>query len=530
MAINFNLSDLSSAQKRAGTGRRYNTPYTYSLLSATPQARQGAIDEADAAYKQSVLNQEKDQFNTQLAQNASQYNTSLAQTAQQFNENQAMQQAIADEQAAQAKTASYVQGGQTALTLAALVGKNNLIAGGKAVADMVLPSTMTGTRAALGIAPKVAEAAAPAATDAVGIAGPTAEVAGATGSAAGDTLGVSTGEVVGAAGKTAANVVGKVAVPLAIIAAANMARNAWGQPEKKWYGEDSKSGSAKFFDDPGMGLGSNVVDAVFGSDSEIARIPSQVGEQFSHFAGGPIGKAFDLDFKGALNELTYAPETAAQSFGIDKGTSEAINATLNSPGYAYSQWANEGNSQPAVNLLTAPDPITGSLSTAVSNMGLGAAGDVAAAVINPVGATINNTVTAIQDNDWGNAAANVATGGLWGALSGGCVIVTACTDRHAPEVEIAREYRDKYLSPDQLRGYYMIAEKVVPRIERSNRLKKFVKRILVDNLIEYGRFALGKTTKKPGIASRIITRSFLALCEATGRTRKTFTRSNGEVF
>lgn len=168
MAINFNLSDLSSGQRRAGTARRYNTPYTYPLLSATPYARQAAIDDADTAYKQSVLNQDKAQFDTQLAQNATQYNASLAQAARQFNENQAMQQAIAEEQASQAQTASYIGAAQDLGTVAALVGKDNLVAGGKAVADMVIPNAMTWTREALGLAaPKVASAAAPVAAESV---------------------------------------------------------------------------------------------------------------------------------------------------------------------------------------------------------------------------------------------------------------------------------------------------------------------------------------------------------------------------
>ena len=105
--------------------------------------------------------------------------------------------------------------------------------------------------------------------------------------------------------------------------------------------------------------------------------------------------------------------------------------------------------------------------------------------------------------------------------------MTACTDRNSPEVELTREYRDRFLTPEQLRGYYMIAETILPYVKKH---KTFVKRILVDNLIEYGRYALEKTSDKPSIKSRLITRTFLFLCKSIGRTRKQFIRANGEVF
>ena len=95
-------------------------------------------------------------------------------------------------------------------------------------------------------------------------------------------------------------------------------------------------------------------------------------------------------------------------------------------------------------------------------------------------------------------------------------------------MDITREYRDKFLTPEQLRGYYVVAEKIVPLIERVAFVKKIVKRLLVDNLIEYGRHALGKGAK-PRAASIIITRLFLALCSKVGARRKQFVRCNGEV-
>ena len=108
----------------------------------------------------------------------------------------------------------------------------------------------------------------------------------------------------------------------------------------------------------------------------------------------------------------------------------------------------------------------------------------------------------------------------------GCIIVTACTDPHSPEVEIAREYRDKFMSTEQLRGYYMIAEAIMPWVVRH---RAFVKRQFVDRLVEYGRYHLGYTEKAPCRASCAVTRGFLMLCGFAGRRKRVFVRCNGEA-
>jgi len=115
------------------------------------------------------------------------------------------------------------------------------------------------------------------------------------------------------------------------------------------------------------------------------------------------------------------------------------------------------------------------------------------------------------------------------ASKAGCIIVTACTSPDSPEVNLTREYRDKFMSPEQLRGYYMLAEKIVPSIEKSPKLKAFIKKYLVDNLIEYGAFALGKANQTSPKAE-LVAKAFLGLCRMVGRTRKQFVRANGEAY
>jgi len=118
----------------------------------------------------------------------------------------------------------------------------------------------------------------------------------------------------------------------------------------------------------------------------------------------------------------------------------------------------------------------------------------------------------------------------WVTKQLGCIIVTACTDRHSPEVEIAREYRDKFLDADQLRGYYQIAEKIVPLIESNGTIKRLVKKWLVDRLVDYGAVVLGKKEKTLLRSSWIVSRAFLSLIRTVGKMREQFVRCNGEVY
>jgi hypothetical protein len=110
-----------------------------------------------------------------------------------------------------------------------------------------------------------------------------------------------------------------------------------------------------------------------------------------------------------------------------------------------------------------------------------------------------------------------------------CIIVTACTDRNSPEVNLTREYRDKFLSKGQLRGYYVIAEKIVPLLKASDKLRLFTKAKLVDRLVDYGEYKLGKKDKCKFI-SKIVSKVFLAVIAAFGFIVPKYTRINGEVY
>jgi len=101
--------------------------------------------------------------------------------------------------------------------------------------------------------------------------------------------------------------------------------------------------------------------------------------------------------------------------------------------------------------------------------------------------------------------------GIGGIIGGGCIIISACTDPDSYEVNIAREYRDSYMSLEELIGYYTLARLVVPIMP-----KKLVKRYLVDRLVDYGEVILERKKRLRFTSSYWITTGFLKLCEGIG--------------
>jgi len=238
-------------------------------------------------------------------------------------------------------------------------------------------------------------------------------------------------------------------------------------------------------------------------------------QQYAQMYGANLnpGSVSDAIFTGSQ---TYTPydvsyDPFAQAGALDSLTSDftpSIYDAIDEANYAY-----PGTSDFASDFTT---DYTSSVEDAIAEANF--------AYPSALGTWLENAVMAPIAGFPVWVASNILKG--WGL---GCIIVTACTDPHSPEVEIAREYRDKFMDLDQIRGYYMIAEKVVPLIKRSNIFKGIVKRVLVDSLVDYGKSALGKQEQKPRLASRTISKGFLWLCRKVGQTRETFTRCNGEV-
>jgi len=149
-----------------------------------------------------------------------------------------------------------------------------------------------------------------------------------------------------------------------------------------------------------------------------------------------------------------------------------------------------------------------------------------------IGFSAGKAGTAVTGSKTAGAISGGLIGGIVGFVMGGpigavigagagiagsrCIIVTACTDRYSYEVEVARAFRDNHMSAVQLLGYYRLADRLVPWIERSERVKKIVKKGLVDQLVDYGEWYMGYKPDRRHAASRVITLGFLKLCTRMG--------------
>jgi hypothetical protein len=98
-----------------------------------------------------------------------------------------------------------------------------------------------------------------------------------------------------------------------------------------------------------------------------------------------------------------------------------------------------------------------------------------------------------------------------------CIIISACTSRNSPEVNITRAYRDEFLDHQTLAGYYLLATFVVPLIKRYSAVKWLVKKILVDRIVDYCDFQMGGREEMKLKTSKFITEKFLGFCRILGR-------------
>lgn len=107
--------------------------------------------------------------------------------------------------------------------------------------------------------------------------------------------------------------------------------------------------------------------------------------------------------------------------------------------------------------------------------------------------------------------------GFVGTKTGICIIIGACTSPNAPEVEIAREYRDKYMAVIELAGYYFLSCFVVPLIKVFPPFKWMVRRFLIARLVDHGKVVLGYKERYQMRSSRAVSEKFLGLCRWIGR-------------
>jgi len=107
--------------------------------------------------------------------------------------------------------------------------------------------------------------------------------------------------------------------------------------------------------------------------------------------------------------------------------------------------------------------------------------------------------------------------GVAKGIFGNCIIISACTSPYSYEVQVAREYRDQFMDEQMLFGYYFLCELIVPAIRRFSVVKTAFKKFLVEPLVDFGEWRLGKKGNCPWL-SCFISNSFLGFCLGLGKS------------
>jgi hypothetical protein len=100
-----------------------------------------------------------------------------------------------------------------------------------------------------------------------------------------------------------------------------------------------------------------------------------------------------------------------------------------------------------------------------------------------------------------------------------CIIISACTSPDSYEVNLSRVFRDTFLGPVTLAGYYALARLVAPAINKVRAVRWLVYTGLVKRLVDYGEWILGLKSKRELALSETVAKGFLGLCTFLGRMK-----------
>ena len=129
----------------------------------------------------------------------------------------------------------------------------------------------------------------------------------------------------------------------------------------------------------------------------------------------------------------------------------------------------------------------------------------------------------------GNPIGAIA-GGVLGGLGGAgiCIILTACAES-AEEIALAKRYRERFMSTEAKRGYYMLAESIAARMQEDETYCQHIRQALVLPMLRWGAYALGESVMHPSANDEDIAWAFLSLCESLGQSVRQYVRNTGEI-
>ena len=100
---------------------------------------------------------------------------------------------------------------------------------------------------------------------------------------------------------------------------------------------------------------------------------------------------------------------------------------------------------------------------------------------------------------------------------GWCIVISACTDPYSYEVNLARKFRNRFMGPETLTGYYALASILAPWIDKFKAIRWLVYRLLVKRLVDYGQWIIEGKHDTERFLSKTISKGFLGLCKWIGK-------------
>ena len=117
-------------------------------------------------------------------------------------------------------------------------------------------------------------------------------------------------------------------------------------------------------------------------------------------------------------------------------------------------------------------------------------------------------------------------GGSGGGGGGCCFIMLEARYGNGTMDEVVRRYRDEYMTDRNRRGYYRLAEVLVPLMRKSKAFKWVITKTFADPLVSYGKYYYGQN--KHGVLYSPVKNFWMKVFDIVGGDTK-FIRENGEV-
>ena len=141
-----------------------------------------------------------------------------------------------------------------------------------------------------------------------------------------------------------------------------------------------------------------------------------------------------------------------------------------------------------------------------------------------------DSARANEGTSGGGGSSNNDSGGGGGASSSSddscCFIMLEARYGDGTMDEVVRRYRDEHMTDRNRRGYYKVAEVLVPLMRKSPTIKWLVTKTFADPLVSYGKYYYGQN--KHGVIYSPIKNLWMKLFDTVGGDTE-FIRENGET-